>query len=54
MAPQRQSGLLEIILRVEEHSINRFNVAIERIAGAQCHIEPNESDKLHINKQHIC
>ncbi len=53
MAPQRRTGLLEIILRVEEHSINRFNVAIERIAGAPCQVEPNERDKLHINKQHM-
>lgn len=50
MASQRRTGLLEIILKVEEHSINRFNVAIERIAGAPCQIEPNERDKLHINK----
>ena len=51
MAPQRRAGLLEIISKVEEHSINRFNVAIERIAGAPCQIEPNERDKLHINMQ---
>ncbi len=40
-------------MRVEEHSINRFNVAIERIAGAPCQSEQNERDKLRFNKQHV-
>lgn len=53
MASQKRTGLLEIISKVEEHNINRFNVAIERITGAQCQIKPNEKDTLQINKQQV-
>lgn len=53
MAPQRRTGLLEIILKVEEHSINRFNVAIEWIAGAPCQIEPNERQIAHQQTAHL-